>query len=618
MWSLMSEWLHKEILERRAHGLEGVVGESLEIEWGHDPEINGTTIYLPKHFEGIWSSRDIIQGVFDHLVAHAMFDSNSDLMRSWVDTWSADGGKITCPDPYCVIEEAARTVVKTLESIRVESMFGDVYHGSNVRFQKHLRAAFDYEVYSPARALHALYCTEGPLNPRSGVYHEVVDEWGEEDMEYFREKLRDVQPGTIDTTIATAEEFMQTVLPWYESKIRDELEDNHLRKIAAQFEEAVDAIRELEEKKRTTNVMRSEAKEIEEELEKARQAKHSAEEMIEEHDINALSDLSQRESTPYSLNDYTPMIPNSPIDPTDVDHEETVAEAQKMINDVKEQYSIETSESNYDPALQDIEIVESTPRGISMGKVYESFYRDYLKEFSAMYGRRSTELYEYGKRLNVGAYLEDRFSQGFTGEYWERSISSQGFTVCLLMDMSISMLGKRINVCRNVATTLYTVFEELDSQFGIDIDYTVIGYGGGNSSKTMKVVVAQSIDEVKRLDWDVEYQSTPSSYAIRYALAHMENMGSNQLLVHVTDGLPNGFGDESEVPVGRHLTHARRAVESASNEVDVFTVGIDMRLTDERMREVYGDYVNVDTDSNIQATLLDIISENFAEYLSSL
>ena len=265
------------------------------------------------------------------------------------------------------------------------------------------------------------------------------------------------------------------------------------------------------------------------------------------------------------------------------------------------------------------EVVKKESVGAKKGEVYHGIVDDMVREFRQIRGRKRNQLGTMGTNVDIDALIQDEAQGGLETEIMHQEVSELGFCCSVVLDLSMSMIGPKLNVCRNVGATLYETFEKLSDQ-GMHVDFPFIGYGGHHLSNKVMIKECESTEDVRKITHDPNFANTPTWHAVRYMREKMRQLEGDKFMVIVTDGTPTGFGrNDKEISKGRALSYTKQEVNRCeSRGISVFTLGIGVDLSDEEMRRIYGRYENVDDESEAGQILLDFVKGNLRRHVELL
>lgn len=657
--------IYKRKYEERLDGIEKIIGHPVNLIWGPKPKTDGTNIYLPDEKMGIWDNEDMIRCGFSHEIAHIMFESDIDAMYDWIETWSNDGNKYNWYDPFNIVEKVAESTIQILEDQRIESLYGDIYAGARERFAEvsHRRIADVNDVEKdPITGL--LLVRSGKWNDLR-TFNDVRNVWGDIiDVDYFYTALDNVEMASHDATFLMAEQVMQKVIPWYEEKIRFAMDDNQLGEYIEELEDSEASLegikkekgevnKELKEKQQEkrdaeANNEWEKAEELEEKLNELFEEKQNIEQNLKEkqREVDNLKEEVQQKSEKIesenqeieniqqyhdennsieddkslTRDDYEPpekSMDNENHGVRDHDIEKSKSKMSGKLNDVREKMQGSQVKNATPSDGVATEIVKKQPAGAKKAEVFHGIVNEMVKEFRRIHGQKRHQLTETGESVNIDALIDSEARETAETEIMNSEISELGFSCSVVLDLSMSMIGPKLNVCRNVGATLQSCFEKLE-QAGIPLDFQVIGYGGNHLHNKMMVKECEDVDDVKRMTHDPNFGSTPTWHAVDYTRRKMREKEGVKFMILVTDGTPTGLHENGDpVQSGRALTYTKKFIDKSNSEgISIFTLGIGVNLDDSEMRRVYGHFKNVDDESEAGVVLMEFVRHQVREHIS--
>jgi len=657
--------VYQKKYEQRLDGMSDLIGRDLEIRWGGKPKTNGSQILLPDEPIEIWDSEDMVRGAFAHEVAHNMFDTDMRGMYDWRETWSNSGDKFHWEDPYGLVSDVAEHVIGVLEDQRIESLYGEIYEGAARRFDEVIKpriAETNDPRQDPATTLLVMRCCKGNTFDWAGdTYRETVtacEEMGIDDSVLW-DALDRVEGASMDATFLMAEKVMGHILPWYEDRIRhamtddldelsdeleeereevedleetesdllDELEDKKRDKRQAEadgdwdeserldreIDEIEDELDEVErEKRETEKSLRRTEREWEQEERRSEQEKEQIEEIRGDHEDTVEGDIDQP--------DYDP--PDEVFGEGDWDEEdleEAEEQGRRKLNSLREKMSSSQTEEVDPEDYVDADVHRKPSGGARKAEIYHGIVDDIESEFVSILGRKRERLASTGQRVDVDALIDSEAQDGLDPNIMSQEMLELGFTTMVVLDLSMSMIGPKLNVCRNIGATLYKSFDSM-SEWGIPLDFFLVGYGGSTTSNEIMIKECEDLDEVSRITHDPNYPNTPTWQAIQFSRERIRMEEGVKFLILVTDGRPTGREDDSGYVDGpRALTLTRREVkECRRSGIEVFTLGIGTDMNDTDMRQTYQFYENVEDEEEAGRRLLEFVRDKVRRHAELL
>lgn len=658
--------IDKQKFEQRIAGASSYLDpEQVTIVWGGDPMTNGTQIQLPDELREPWDSKSIIRGAYNHEVAHIMFESDIEGMSRWVRTWSNDGTKFSWHDPYGLIEEVAEGIIQTTEDQRIESLFGEIRPGAARRWREDMHprlARLNDPSQDPGTAYLLMrfskrWIDSEPTSPHNH-WAEIAEEWDSELAQFFYDQLDRIEGAEMDMTFLVAEQVMEEILPWYRERLQF-AETDHIGQIQGELEDKTDEKRELERQQEKLKQIKidleeqereaeaagnwEEADEIQDQLdeieEELRDTSRETDELdreIEDLERNIEQTASEQEQTTeqiqeiiddsqeirgqISREDYEP--PEESIDADqDVDIDSDLEErlesaADRRISEIRDQAvgqlpDIDAAEA-VSPSVREI-----PPTETKKGRVYHGIVDEIVEMFSRIYGRRSTRLSQSGSEVDVDEFIGAMLNDSGDTEIMIEESSDLGFNVIVLLDLSMSMIGKKLNVCRNVGSTLHESIDRLSDR-GIPIDFSLYGYGGSKHDDTLMIRPATTPEETRRISHHPDFAKTPTWAAIEYGRERVRRQEGETLMLLITDGRPTGLDAAgNRIPQGRALSYTQRELDRCQG-IHLFTLGIGVSLPDSEMRRIYGNYENVHDESQAAQIFLRYVRSEIMQHLMTI
>lgn len=126
-----------------------------------------------------------------------------------------------------------------------------------------------------------------------------------------------------------------------------------------------------------------------------------------------------------------------------------------------------------------------------------------------------------------------------------------GTDILIAIDGSGSMDGDRLNICREMTTTMFKAVEPIPN-----ITIKALVYGGSTTANGKPaVMVIDKTEDCVNINTSYSHPLTPTAEALIYSIEMIKKMkGKKKILLFLTDGLPQGAG---HVPLEALLNRAR-------------------------------------------------------------
>jgi hypothetical protein len=458
--------------------------------------------------------------VFNHELAHYAFDSSNTDFPDYIDEELA---KIP-PEHKDKALEIYRSVFNVIEDQRVESLLGETYLGTGMRF-RHARRRMgeqkgkDYKSWNPLDALHCAREYKSDAIPK---------EWSEANEAMDLVELKDK-----DASVALSKKYIKDVVnPWIIEQlnnckgINDVVADKEgkpsYEKIQGMPITCKGDLTKAFQKAFTDN-RACDHRELESETGECGNAKDmcdkvnqgmSLEELLEQSGLKA-EDLIQQfkdKIEEEARNARTSFCPNS-----------------DKIVETSREHPHNTPEPNYEVA-----------RGIN-------------KVLKFLQIRNRPKIKDTGEEVSIPDVIR-RKARGF-GDVFIQKKNTNKLAICVSIDASGSMNGSPIDIARDMMATMYKAIDGVK-----DVELRGVVWAGDNEE--VGVTQVHSLKECRFIHTNHgQYGGTPTPYAVEYSERVMEEMkAKKKLLVIITDGYPNSVsgGIPSEQLVRREVNRARK------------------------------------------------------------
>lgn len=649
-------FVYKEKYERRARGFESVIGHNINIIWGnYHPKTDGVNIWLPDQRRETFQTEDDFRCAFSHEIAHIVFDTDTQNMAKWIDAYD-NGSRLHFHDPFGLMGQIAEDLINCLEDHRVDSLYGELLPGAGDRFAevKYRKSPENDDISEDPLVivyyLRSEYWNRGFDWDRS-PYQEAKEEWeGTIDIDAVWSEISDLEYADPEQVFHAAENIMQELLPWYEDRIKFAIDDDDIEDIQGDIEDVREDLsqkrKESEElgreidKKESEKInheadgefdeaeklqdeiddLEREKREVDREIEKlenraevlekkvkrkSRQAKEETEELRDLREDK--EDIKDRLEADWDFED---------VEWEDSDEHTDGEKMEKRLDDVRSKLYSGQSPNIQPSDSVPTNVIERRPSGPEKGHAYAGIVDDITTEFSRIYGRKRHRRSETGQELDIDAFIDTEIQNSCEMDVMVEELLEIGFNCSVVLDLSMSMVPHKLEICRNVGLTLWKSLDEIQDM-GMDVNFEIIGYGGGTMGDDVLIRQCESIDDVRRLAHHPSYCTTPTWHGVNWARSHMRQYEGDKVMVIITDGTPTGIkSNGDELSEGKALRYTRREIKEARQMgIEVFTLGIDVSLDDNTMRRVYGEYENVDSEKEAGDLFLEFIRDSVREHM---
>lgn len=166
-----------------------------------------------------------------------------------------------------------------------------------------------------------------------------------------------------------------------------------------------------------------------------------------------------------------------------------------------------------------------------------------------------------GEEIDIDAYIEGIIRGNNINKCRINQNITQGTSIVISIDGSMSMEGQRIRVARNLVATLYESVKEIDN---VEIRANVW------SGNTMGWIGITEINKQEDCDMiDVRstsrgFFSTPTHMALEYSARMLKQMrGSKKMMILITDGQPNHFNGGYRVSTPTYVKTCKKSLAKA-------------------------------------------------------
>lgn len=175
---------------------------------------------------------------------------------------------------------------------------------------------------------------------------------------------------------------------------------------------------------------------------------------------------------------------------------------------------------------------------------------------------RHSDFTDYeGDEIDVDAYVEGIISGNNINKCRINQNISQGTSIVISIDGSMSMDGERIRVARNLVATLYESVKDIDN---VDIRANV---WSGNSLGWIGITEINKQEDCDQIDCRSVakgFFSTPTHMALEYSARMLKQMkGSKKMMILITDGQPNHFNGGYRVSATTYIKTCKKSLAKA-------------------------------------------------------
>lgn len=214
-------------------------------------------------------------------------------------------------------------------------------------------------------------------------------------------------------------------------------------------------------------------------------------------------------------------------------------------------------------------------------------------------------------RSNVGKihvpHIIDFKTNRSNFKVFKKELVQQSGLVILLIDVSGSMGGTKINDIRDLVADLMTSAESIPK-----IELRVFTFAGDYEHVKKKiyndVLLIHEIETVKNCNEITTMGTTPTPQAIHYLVSKFEKSHKQKTLLVLTDGSPSSY----TVSYQKCLLEIKKVlIKAESAKFNIFGVGfeVDDYLTEAMQNSFRGNYVNLWNKEDIQKYLFTALQD---------
>jgi hypothetical protein len=221
--------------------------------------------------------------------------------------------------------------------------------------------------------------------------------------------------------------------------------------------------------------------------------------------------------------------------------------------------------------------------------------------FLRVQGRKKSQLYDAGSRIDVQAMIQRKFTH--EGPCFRDDARARGFNAMLLIDGSGSMVGNPFDTAARAALMLR---KSMDFPF---VDIEAWTYYLSNK-EVMLSRIPSPIKHMPSSHGRALGGLTPSNTALHVAIRNMKLKKGVKRIFHLTDGMPNGV-PKADAFVRQHALEGRRY------GIHTFSLYIGDGVPEKDMRYMSGSkkYYRKCQYGDIDRSLIDLVKSQFMVYL---
>ena len=246
-------------------------------------------------------------------------------------------------------------------------------------------------------------------------------------------------------------------------------------------------------------------------------------------------------------------------DSSDKDKEEMIKESkdagEKIVDNIFKELRSSTDSTNLP---KNVKIVERYKNIVTIDMKVSRGLSKLFKTIKMRYGDFTD--YE-GDEVDIDAYIEGVISGNNINKCRINQNISQGVSIVISIDGSMSMDGERIRVARNLVATLYESVKDIDN---VDIRANV---WSGNSMGWIGITEINKQEDCDMIDvrsTSKGFFSTPTHMALEYSARMLKQMkGSKKMMIMITDGQPNHFNGGYRVATPTYIKTCKKSLNKA-------------------------------------------------------
>lgn len=439
--------------------------------------------------------------VFNHELAHYAFDSANTDFPDYIDE---ELNQIP-PEHRDKALEIYRSVFNIVEDQRVESLLGETYLGTGMRF-RHARRRMGGLKPKNLKSVHPL---DALHNAREYRGDSIPKEWEE-----ARDIMDDVEMKDKEASIVLSKLYIKNVLnPWIIEQLSNCKSLGDIKPDPnGKIEYKIDMNMPITSKAELDGAFQTAYTEN-------RQCDHRELE-AETCDSQDLKDMCAKVNRGESLEDSLEKLESRAYDliqafKDKIEQEARNARRSFCPNVDKIEYT--SRENNFNYPKPDRE----TSKGIN-------------KILKFLQIRNRPRIRDCGEEISIPAVIQ-RKARGY-GDVFIQQRNKNRLAICVSIDASGSMNGFPIETARDMMATMYKAIEGIK-------DVEIRGVIWAGSADTVGITQVHNLKECRFIHTESgEYGGTPTAYAVEYSERIVEEMkAKKKLLVVITDGYPNSI-----------------------------------------------------------------------------
>jgi len=220
-----------------------------------------------------------------------------------------------------------------------------------------------------------------------------------------------------------------------------------------------------------------------------------------------------------------------------------------------------------------------------------------------------------GNEVDIDEYIQAKIKG--SGEFWVDDLEDSGMSIVIGIDLSGSMGEQRIQVCRDLCSTLYKALNKIDG-----VDLTVVAWSSPNEQYKLTVTEIKNEKDCAKITSNSAHCQNANHMAHQYCDDLLRRAKSHKrLVIMMTDGEPVMYTGARDYTHQTLIDLTKQAIKQTRRHgTNVFGIYVgDYSESITKMKGMYGsDFVSVPTIEEARTAILKSFEANVVNQMRSV